>query len=72
MTRKRKWGIRFLVLLQVLTVVSVGWAGLRHQLFPNGTTPAEAVIVFFILIVWEDVLLTRWRVEAVINGPPSQ
>jgi hypothetical protein len=72
MTRKRKWGIRFLVLLQVLTVVSVGWAGLRHQLFPNGTTPAEAAIVFFILVVWEDVLLTKWRVEAVINGPPSQ
>jgi hypothetical protein len=54
MTRKRKWGIRFLVL------------------FPNGTTPAEAAIVFFILVVWEDVLLTKWRVEAVINGPPSQ
>jgi hypothetical protein len=72
MTRKRKWGIRFLVLLQVLTVVSVGWAGLRHQLFPNGTTPAEAAIVFFILVVWEDVLLTKWRVEAVINGPSSQ
>lgn len=50
------WRIRFIELLELITLLSGAWQGLRDVAFPDGTTGAELVIILLLLILWEEAL----------------
>jgi hypothetical protein len=54
--RYQKWQIRILVLAQIVCVLAFAWDDLRISfIFPEGTTPADALIYFFLLFLLEEV-----------------
>jgi hypothetical protein len=58
------WRIRFVEFFQIVTLVATGWDWLRHLLFPDGISGGEILIVFLLLIVWEEIMRVRQRIES--------
>lgn len=60
--------IRILMVLELISFLSISWAELRDVAFPDGTTPAQALIVFILLVVWEEVLKISRRLTKLERG----
>lgn len=54
-----KWSIRILVFLEFLTLLSILFDEVREIAFPDGTTALQALIVFLLLLVLEELYEIR-------------
>lgn len=55
--------IRLMMTLQLIAFFSIIWTGLRDVAFPGGTTPTQALIIFILLVVWEDISRIQLRLD---------
>ncbi len=61
----QKWHLRALFILQIVCFLAVALDSLRNSIvFPEGTTPADALIYFFLLVILEEAIRIKARLGA--------
>lgn len=48
---------------EILAVVSLFSTDLRDSMFPDGITTPEVLIVLLLLVIWDDVIRIKSRIE---------
>jgi hypothetical protein len=51
------------VAVQLLSFLSIGWDGLRHVALPDGATPTQALIIFVLMVMWEDLIRIKIHLD---------